>query len=271
MESPTITENRVSSSVADTWDLSRVALGKPALSMSKPRSATAEAVFHFLLLLDVALLVVSGALLLLDSPSHTLSVLFNLQGEATIPAWYASAKLLLLSGLIGMLAIASANGTGSTRSLAAAAFVFFVMSCDESAGMHERLQLALNIKVLEGALSGVVDTRIAAKFILGFAALFVVTVVVAALVSALRRCPAGRVSLVCGFFLLAAGAVGIDLLQEVVLFSGVVASSFIIGEEVLELSGVTMMIYGVLQALRVAPVTLRLGPTLSLGSGMDRL
>lgn len=230
--------------------------------VAKQRALTASSVVWSFLLFDAAILSVAGGHSLIGSPSGTVTALFELGDEPTIPAWYASSKLLLVAGLLAALALSARADSKQKWGLTAAALLFLVMSCDESAAMHERIQRGIDTHVLAGLTTDVYDSTVLAKVVLGLAALAVVASAVFMVASALRRFGAGKAAFGLGFLLLAAGAVGVDLSQEFFPSSGAEATLAIVLEEALEMVGVTLMVYGALQALAVAPVVLHLGARL---------
>src|SRR5262249_279995 len=78
---------------------------------------------------------------LLGSPWGYLSVLTNLGGELTIPAWYSSMKLALLALLILVLAcpLSAAACFRERIALGLLPTIFFALSFDEIASIHEAL------------------------------------------------------------------------------------------------------------------------------------
>jgi hypothetical protein len=72
-------------------------------------------------------------------------VLFNLDGESNIPAWYSSTKFALAGTLVALLAV-SVRLKRATPVLLAALFLAF--SADEAASVHERIGHFLAERVL---------------------------------------------------------------------------------------------------------------------------
>ncbi len=64
--------------------------------------------------------------------------LFNLNGEANIPAWFSSCILLLSSFLLGIIAISKKMNQGScVLHWSVLSFIFLYLSMDEAAIIHE--------------------------------------------------------------------------------------------------------------------------------------
>lgn len=69
-----------------------------------------------------------------------LAPLFDLNAEATIPAWYQSATLLLCALVLTLISWIKQKARARYRvHWWMLAFIFFYLSMDESAGLHERM------------------------------------------------------------------------------------------------------------------------------------
>lgn len=225
---------------------------------SRSIAVTATATIWIFLFGDAAILGIASGHALIGSPSGTIAALFSLDFEPTIPAWYASTKLLIVAALLGALAATIPGRSVQKWLLAAAALLFLVMSCDESAAMHERIQHGIGSHVLSGRTDHIYDSMVLGKVVLGLAALTVAAGFVIAIVGTLRRIGAGSFAFALGFVLLAVGAVGVDLAQEFFPSSGTGAILAMALEEGLEMVGVTFMIYGAMQATALKSVVLQL-------------
>jgi hypothetical protein len=221
----------------------------------------------FLLFVDATILLIAGGHALIGAPLYTIEKLFSLDNEPTIPGWYASVKLLLLAVLLAALGNSIGPASRQGKGLLAAAFVFLVMSCDEAAAVHERVQAMIGNRFLADLTD---DNIVLAKVVLGLAGLGIATAATMLVIRTLRQLSCGKAAFALGFLLLASGAFGIDLLQEFFPSSGVEASLWKIFEETLEMTGVTIMIFGALQALASAPAIISLGERLFSKSACDR-
>jgi hypothetical protein len=228
---------------------------------------SAKSVVSFLLFVDATILLIAGGHALIGAPSYTIEQLFSLDNEPTIPGWYASIKLLLLAVLLAALGNSIGPASRRDKGLLAAAFVFFVMSCDEAAAVHERVQAMIGNRFLANLTA---DNIVSAKVVLGLAGLGVASAATMLVIRTLRQLSCGRAAFGLGFLLLASGAVGVDLLQEFFPSSGVEAALGKILEEALETIGVTIMVFGASQALASAPAIIYLGGRLYSKSACDR-
>lgn len=83
-----------------------------------------------------------------------LSLLFNLNSELSIPAWYSSVMLLFCSLLLGIIFIAKRkNAQRFALHWAVLSLIFLYLSIDEAAVIHEIIGTTLTLKVT-GATHG---------------------------------------------------------------------------------------------------------------------
>lgn len=204
-----------------------------------------------LLTLDVALIVAGGVSEYLGHPSFLVETRFGLDSEAAIPAWYASAKLLVVGAALWVLSVALGSARRPRRVVRLAALLFLAMSCDEAAGLHEAVDLMLREHVLSAqAIDAAREWQLAlGGLIVGVGGLLIAGAVVHAAVRALRECRAGAGALGLGFLVFVAGAVVVDLGYALLPFVDSVAGTALALEEGLELVGASLMIYGALAAL----------------------
>jgi hypothetical protein len=174
---------------------------------------TASTVLWLILLFDALILSVAGGHLLIGAPFWTIDALFSLDHEPTIPGWYSSVKLLLLTCLLAALSVSIGAGRGRWI-LLGVAFLFLLMSCDEAAAVHERLQRLLGNRLPDGITDQILDVAVLAKIIVGLTALAIAAFAVVVVIRMLRSIGNGKVAFGAGFLLLAIGAVAIDLAQE---------------------------------------------------------
>lgn len=79
-------------------------------------------------------------------PKHILIKLFDLNGEANLPAWYSSMQLFGVSILLGVFAYYNFNKHNfHSWSLVLLAVLFFILSADEVAQIHERVGKIIDI------------------------------------------------------------------------------------------------------------------------------
>lgn len=112
-----------------------------------------------LIALDVCLTMIYLTEVLLGMPSWTLHQLVNLDAEATVAAWYTSAKLLIAGVLFLLLAYETAgevnatsiayvsrrglDAVGSRRFLVTVGLALVFLSLDETSSLHELMTRSL--------------------------------------------------------------------------------------------------------------------------------
>lgn len=77
------------------------------------------------------------------------SPLFDLDAEATIPAWYASVKLLAIGAFLAFLAYRAWDRGSTSIMLYAIGATFVAMSLDEIVGLHERVGFLVDLLVMD--------------------------------------------------------------------------------------------------------------------------
>lgn len=166
---------------------------------------------------------------------------FDMDEENTIPTYISSLNLLIAAGLLGMIAFVLKRRDGKFwKQWAILGFVFFFLSLDESASLHEGVSSRFNIMV--GGLSG---TTHYAWAILGSALMLGFLVYFSRFIFSL---PTGSRNLfiLCGAIYLA-GALGAEA------FGGFIASQVgketilyqisVVVEESLEMLGIYLFIW----------------------------
>lgn len=196
----------------------------------------------------VALLVIDtfliAAYLATHLPGYSLDIL-SVALERSVPNWYSSAKLLILAQLLGYLAWVTPVPTWRARLVLLAPVAFFLLlSLEEVAALHERLEI--RAETLVGGSDGY--WPVLAGLALA-AAMTVAGVAYARLVcpplAALGKAAAGAVAFV-------GGAAATDFVNNM-LQDGkglVLGSAF---EEGLELVGVTLLVWAVLEVVAARP------------------
>lgn len=190
---------------------------------------------------DVAL----GLIFLVDAAIGEPTRLFDLGMEANIPTWYASAQLLLVGLLLGLYAAAHfAPSKPDAWLLALLALLFVALSADETAGVHEWIGYQTD-RVLPGG------TREATAFARTGIWMFVLGLpLLAFFLFAFHRlrphlAPHGvltRYFVGVGIFLL--GAAGVEMLVNFVEEGTTAFYLQVFCEEVLEMVGVTILLWG---------------------------
>ena len=204
-----------------------------------------------LLAIDVILIAAGGISEYLGHPSFLIESRFGLDKEAAVPAWYSSVKLLIVGLALWALSVALGTAGRPRRILQLAALMFLAMSCDEAAGLHEAVDMALREHLLSPEqMASARELHLSlGGVIVGLIGLFVAALVIRAALGALRDCRTGAPAFLFGFLVLVAGAVVVDLAHGLLPLAGAAHGATVAIEEGLEMVGVSLMIYGALSAL----------------------
>lgn len=176
-------------------------------------------------------------------PTH----LLDLDGEANLPTWYASAKLLALGLLLALFALRSQARPRSLFSLFPA-ILAIAMSLDEVAGIHEWVGRRSDVLLAGG------DRTASFLPVTGIWMLVLAPVVLTAIGVAyrgLRQClgaaPRARRLFIVGCVILLAGALGAEVVANFVVPGTWPAALQVALEEGAELVGATTMLWGALE------------------------
>jgi hypothetical protein len=172
--------------------------------------------------------------------------LFNLNGEANLPAWYTSAQLLLAAVPFFVTAFAVRPDPAAPRwlfALGGAGLVF--LSADEIVGFHESVTALLRPVSFMPRFGG--DHGMWVPVYLGVIGI-VVLMTARPLLRVWRAAPRGSAILLAGALVFVTGAVGLEVLSYGGLRangpSGRTYMLFVAAEEGLELLGASFMLMG---------------------------
>lgn len=166
---------------------------------------------------------------------------FNLVNEANIPAWYSSVALLLSALLLSVVAARERRvAGGDARHWAGLALIFYYLSLDEAAQIHEMMKVfdglhPTGLFFYSWILVGAAFVGLLGVLYLGF----------------LTRLPAAtRWVFVLAGSLYVAGALGVEMLESRYHYLNHTWTDLSYGllvgvEETLEMSGIALFIYGI--------------------------
>lgn len=184
----------------------------------------------------------------LGMPKGTVRALFDLSGDLSIPAWFSSVQLFVVGGV---LLVASRNNRREQHLpswfLVAGSLVFFFLSVDEGAAIHERITGAarsweLNWLLFKGGQGA---------WIAVYASIAVLVALSSARYFGMAWRHFRRETLI-GFYgaaMLVIGAVGFEIISYLFLRSGSTPRLYkaeVVCEEFLEMSGVSVILYAAL-------------------------
>lgn len=175
----------------------------------------------------------------------TVQRLFDLDEESSFPTWYSAIKLFLLGVLTGMHALSRFDrAVRCSWVLLVFPILFFLMSADEIAMIHEGINRALDAFLPAGSREGTLfhETGLWTLVIgIPFLAVFLVCLWIARKCFSDVRGSLGKIGAGMGVFL--AGAIGLEILANFPVLGG---SSYlhVLAAEGLEMLGATLMIWG---------------------------
>jgi len=201
-----------------------------------------------------ALLVINVAfavLFIVTQKTGKLELLFDLNGEANIPTWYSGAQLLLIAipaAIRGMQLREEGQSHWKLYILGALACIF--LSADEVGMIHETIQNVLRDKLSWKLPNGMPANYVVAPIIYGVVGIALLVLFGKSTIAFLKE-PKGRTAIIIGGMMLVGGGAIVDI-----LLPGEASIYEHTGEELLELCGASLILFGFL--LKLKPVTIQI-------------
>lgn len=199
----------------------------------------------FFLIADIALLSFYIVNQVVGTPFDTLTRLFDLNGEASLPNWYSVIQLACVAALTGLFAFRNVH-TGQIRTwpLLLLPLFFIALSIDESVQIHEWLGQKSDA-LLPGnsrentflAETGIWMFLFGIPLFAGFLGIIYI------LRRYFRTVPGVLPKLLLGVAILVTGATLIEILSNFVKYNSVWHHLEIVSEEGCEMLGVTMILW----------------------------
>lgn len=190
---------------------------------------------------------------LFGSPVQELSILVNLNREGNLPTWYSSLQLFVVGSLLGLFTWRNLDWY-HRRSwlLPVLPLLFWLMSLDEVAQVHEKIGVLSNAAVTNGALDQTMFPKTGYwVIVVGAPFLLVVIGLFSAIRSYLTHPPYLIRMFLIGLCIMMIGALGVETLHNFVGAQGSrLRFILIFGEEVCEMFGVTMMLWASVDLLK---------------------
>jgi hypothetical protein len=188
---------------------------------------------------------------LIGQPFPHLSVFLDLDGERNLPAWYSSMQWAFVGLLLAVFAVRNFR-RNVVRSwfLCALPLLFLAMSLDESASIHEWIGGHLDVLLPHGVREHTAFSRTGLwVFVLGIPFGIGFIAFMSSLRVYFRRAPTALLKLVLGMGIMLLGAVVLEGLANLTTRRSVANIVEIFFEEVLEMAGVTVMLWGAYELL----------------------
>jgi hypothetical protein len=211
-------------------------------------------------LIDVALGFIYVANALAGRPSEVLTNFFNLGREANLPTWYSSMQWFCVAVLLGMFVHHQVRYTQrKSWLLIIFPLVFLALSLDEVAQIHEKLARTSDL-LLPGASR--VHTPFSKTgiwmFVIGVPFLVIFVVLIFSIRSYFQHAPGAFVKILLGMTLALAGAIGFETLHNFVIPYTVYSGLQNFTEEMCEMLGSTVVLWGSYELLSRHGLVLRL-------------
>jgi hypothetical protein len=209
-----------------------------------------------------------GLVFLVDAAWGDTMQHFHLEMEANVPTWYASAQLQLVALLLGLFACARFERSNpDTWLLALLPLVFIALSADETAGVHEWIGYRSDALLPGGSREGTALARTGIwMFVLGLPLAALLLYAVHRLRAYLSY-PGVLPKFVAGLAVFLVGAAGVEVLVNFVEDGSQAHMVQVFFEEVLEMAGVTTMLW----AARDLLVSAELYPVRVVASARHRV
>jgi hypothetical protein len=223
---------------------------------------------------DLALVLIAVADFAAGHPWPRLSNLFNLDAERTVPTWYSSMQWFCAGAMFACFASnAWHRRMRGALCIAALALACMVFSVDEIAEIHERLGSASDVLMSGGTRSGSALWSTGLwPFLIGIPAIAVVAIVVRGTRHIfLARAPRALVLLIVGFIVMFTGALGVELIANLVSadkHSGEFLAQVVV-EESLEMIGVTLIAWSAYALLDAYGLDISVHPTAGASASMQ--
>ena len=213
--------------------------------------------------IDVALAGMYLLVILMPYVSWKLFDMFHLEHESNLPTWYSSLQLLLVGALFALFArVRFDRRHPRSWVLLALPVMFIVLSIDEATQFHEWLGTKLDQILL--------PTGDRADTMLPFTGIWVIVLGIPVLlmfVGLIRYAraffaarPEAASKMITGVLLLLAGAVGVESLANFLPVQSAAHDLEVFLEELLEMVGVTVILWGVVDLLHAHGLSVRIWP-----------
>ena len=174
---------------------------------------------------------------------------FDLNGETNLPSWYSASQLALIGGLLAIFAVTQIRrGARAAWALMLGGVAFLFLSLDEATSLHENFGYWLDhLRHRRNTALGETGfwMLICAPVFLG-----VLGMLGLGARRYLRGRPAVVFKLAIGAAVFVGAAAGIEMLSNFVTPGGTAARILVLLEETGEMTGATVMLWGVLELMR---------------------
>lgn len=186
-------------------------------------------------------------------PYGLVTRLLDLGQEGNLPTWYSSVQWFSVAALLAIFARANFRISHlNSWPLLMLPFIFFAFSLDEVASIHERLALKTDVFLLGGSRKNTPFFRTGIwMFVFGVPFVVLFGMLILSIRSYFRRAPGAFVKIFVGMAISLAGALGIETLSNFVDFDSLSGIIQVTAEELCEMAGSTIVLWGSYELLCV--------------------
>jgi hypothetical protein len=202
------------------------------------------------LLVDAALAVAYLADYLCGQPYRPLSVFLDLGRENNLPTWYASVQWFFIAVLLGLFALRNLTiARPRSWALALLPLVCLALSLDEVSEIHEWLGKMSDGLLAGGRAGSALPQTGIWIFLLGIPFVLLMGSLLVAVRAYFGRAPDALRKIVLGLAVMLAGAIGVEVLSNLVVPDSLAAALQVLSEESLEMLGATIVLWGAFEVL----------------------
>jgi len=183
-------------------------------------------------------------------PYRPLSAFLDLGRENNLPTWYASVQWFSVAMLLGLFAVRNLSpARPRSWALALLPIVCLALSLDEVSEIHEFLGKMSDGLLADGRVNSAFPRTGIWVFLLGVPFLVVMGALLVAVRGYFRRAPGALRTIAVGMAVMLTGAIGVELLSNLVEPGSRAAALQVFSEESLEMVGATVVLWGSLELL----------------------
>lgn len=211
--------------------------------MPRRRMPTVILIFF---IIDVALVMAYSFNYLADRPYRWVTRFLDLNRESNLPTWYSSMQWFCVAALLGLFA--QRNFSPAQRKswfLMILPWLFLALSLDEVALIHESLGHASDSLLPGASRTGTVFSRTGIwMFVIGMPFLAFFVGLILSIRTYFQRAPGALVKILLGMAIMLGGAIGIEIFMNVVTPGSGYAALQVLSEELGEMLGSTIVLWG---------------------------
>lgn len=181
-----------------------------------------------------------------DRPYWKLTSLLDLDQENNLPTWYASMKWFCVAALLGLFAVRNVRLSQSKSwPLMLLPLMFLALSLDEVAQVHEWMGQKSDVYLPHASRENTLFSRTGIwMFVIGIPFVAVFALLIRSVRIYFQRARGALVKICLGMSIMLTGALGIETLSNFVAPDSAYAMLQVLSEELCEMLGSTVVLWG---------------------------